>query len=85
LNTILQKLNWDESGANAFVATLRGRVVLEADVRDLATGFAFPAAITGAPNFLPIEYDEKKGVLRFGGIMTEGQRDTLLTTDRSRP
>ncbi|HSD47159.1 MAG TPA: neuraminidase-like domain-containing protein, partial [Pyrinomonadaceae bacterium] len=47
-----------------------------ATVVGLPTGFTFPAAITGAPNNIPIRYD---AVLRFNGLMTTAQRTTLLT------
>ena len=47
-----------------------------ASVTGLPTGFIFPAAITGAPNNIPITYDT---VLRFNGTMLNAQRTTLLT------
>jgi hypothetical protein len=46
---------------------------------DLPTGFVFPAAITGAPNKIPIRYDT---TLRYTGVMTDAQL-TTLTTDPS--
>lgn len=45
-------------------------------VMGLPQGFTFPAAITGAPNNLPIEFES---VLRFNGAMTAAQQTTLLT------
>ncbi|MCI0350125.1 MAG: hypothetical protein L0Z53_11935, partial [Acidobacteriales bacterium] len=75
LTSLLQKLNRDEIGANAFLKTLRGTVLLEADVEGLGAGFTFPAAITGAPNNIPIRYE---WVLRFSGLMTAAQQTTLL-------
>lgn len=73
LTSLLQKLNRDDAEANVFLKTLRGPVLLEADVQGLGAGFAFPAAITGAN--IPIRYE---WVLRFGGLMTAAQRTTLL-------
>ena len=49
---------------------------LPATVSGLPSGFTFPAAITGAPNNIPIRYD---AVLRFTGLMLDAQRTTLLT------
>jgi Tc toxin complex TcA C-terminal TcB-binding domain/Neuraminidase-like domain len=76
LATLLQKLKRNETETDVFVKTLRGPVLLEADVQGLVAGFAFPAAITGAPNNIPIRYE---WVLRFTGSMTTAQRNTLLT------
>ncbi len=76
---LLQKLNRTDAEAQAFLATVRGPVVLEAPVQGLPVGFAFKPALTGPPNFLPVEYDEPARTLRFSGLMTEGQRDILLT------
>lgn len=47
-----------------------------ATVTGLPSGFTFPAAITGAPNNIPIRYDT---VLRFNGVMLNAQQTTLLT------
>ena len=46
-----------------------------ATVTGLPTGFTFPATITGAPNNIPIRYDQ---VLRFTGLLTAAQHTTLL-------
>lgn len=78
LTSLLQKLNRDESATGAFLKTLRGRVLLEASVQGLPNDFAFPAAITAAPNHIPIEYDQELGVLRFAGVMTAAQRTLLV-------
>ena len=37
--------------------------------------FTFPVTITGAPNAIPIRYEQ---VLRFSGVMTDSERDILL-------
>jgi hypothetical protein len=44
-------------------------------VTDLPAGFNFPAAITSAPNHIAIRYEP---LVRFNGVMTAGQRATLL-------
>ncbi|MDZ8263102.1 neuraminidase-like domain-containing protein [Nostoc sp. ChiQUE01b] len=44
-------------------------------IRDLPADFAFPASITGAPNNIPILYQP---MLRFRGMMTTDQQQTLL-------
>lgn len=75
LTSLLQKLKRDETQTDSFVKTLRGPVLLEADVQGLGATFAFPSTITGAPNNIPIRYE---WVLRFTGSMTAAQRDTLL-------
>ncbi|HEX4959442.1 MAG TPA: neuraminidase-like domain-containing protein [Thermoanaerobaculia bacterium] len=79
LTTLLQKLNRDEPAVNAFLATLRVGVLLIAPVQGLPSGFTFPAAITAAPSFIPIQYDESSQSLRFTGLMTEAQRTSLLS------
>jgi hypothetical protein len=78
LISILQKLNRDEAEVNFFLATLRGGVLLEASVQGLPSGFTFPTVIVGAPNHIPIQYDEPIKVFRFTGLMTDSQRTTLL-------
>ena len=45
-------------------------------VVSLPTEFNFPETITGEPNNIPIQY---KPVLRFAGLLTADQRNTLLT------
>src|SRR5262249_22170697 len=50
----------------------------DGDVAGLPPGFAFPATITGAPNQIPVRYDETDGKLRFTGVMSAVQRKTLL-------
>ncbi len=82
LASLLQKLNRNEASAGAFLKTLRGGVRLEASVQELPSGFVFSAAITSAPNHIPIEYDETNQVLSFTGLLTETQR-TLLLNDPS--
>ena len=47
-----------------------------APVSDLAAGFSFPAAITSAPNNIPIHYEP---MVRFTGLMTVARQTTLLT------
>jgi hypothetical protein len=76
LTSLLQKLKRNETETDLFVKTLRGPVLLEADVQGLGAGFVFPPAITGAPHYIPIRYE---WVLRFTGSMTAAQRNTLLT------
>jgi hypothetical protein len=78
LTSLLQKLNLDEASVNSFLATLRGSVLLQAKVQGLAPNFVFPAAITGAPNNIPIRYDEPNKLFRFSGLMTEAQRKILV-------
>lgn len=47
-----------------------------APVSDLPAGFSFPAAITSAPNNIPIHYEP---MVRFTGLMTAARQTTLLT------
>ncbi len=77
LTSLLQQLDRDEADVGYFLKTLRGAVLLAADVQGLPAGFTFPAAIT-ANNNIPIAYDEPNGVLRFTGVMTDAQRVLLL-------
>jgi hypothetical protein len=76
LTSLLQKLNRDEASTQFFISTLRNEVIQEKMVVGLPAGFTFPAAITGAPNNIPIRYEP---TLRFSGAMTAAQRTTLLT------
>lgn len=78
LTSLLKKLNRDEAEISLFLRTLRGGVLLEANVQGLPVGFTFPAAITGAPNHIPIQYDEPQKLFRFTGVLTDAQRTTLL-------
>jgi Tc toxin complex TcA C-terminal TcB-binding domain/Neuraminidase-like domain/Salmonella virulence plasmid 28.1kDa A protein len=77
LTTLLQKLNWDDATASLFLAVVRGSVQLEAKVQNLPAAFTFPAAITAAPNHIPIQYDEPNHMFRLAGVMTDAQRTTL--------
>ncbi|MGH9929231.1 MAG: neuraminidase-like domain-containing protein, partial [Pyrinomonadaceae bacterium] len=77
LTSILQKLNRDEAAVTVFLKTLRGSVLLEANV--LLEGFTFPTAITdAAPNGIGIPIQYNAGVIRFTGLMTDAQRAILL-------
>lgn len=82
LTSLLQKLNRSETEVSDFLKLLRGRVLLEVAVKELPAGFAFPAAITGAPNHIPIAYDEANQRLRFTGLMTKVQQE-ILTNNAS--
>jgi hypothetical protein len=79
LTSLLQKLNRSEAEVSSFLAILQGRVLLETSVQSLPSGFTFPAAILGAPNHIPIQYNEPNQVLRFIGLMTDAQRQILLS------
>ena len=78
LSTLLQKLNRTETEVSSFLKTMRGPIHLEAAVQDLPLGFIFPAAITGAPNHIPVQYNEPDKMIRFIGLMTDTQRTNLL-------
>jgi hypothetical protein len=71
--TLLEVLEKLSTGAYA------PAVPASAAVQGLPTAFVFPAAITGAPNNIPIQYDEPNHLLRFAGPMNTAQRITLLT------
>ena len=75
LTGLLQQLHRTEAEARFFLETLRDEVVQEMTVVGLPASFSFPAAITGAPNHVRIEYDP---VLRFSGTMTAAQHTVLL-------
>lgn len=78
LASLLKKLNRDETTTSDFLKTLKGGVVLESVVEGLPDGFEFPVTITGAPNHIPVEYDQENGGLRFRGVMTETQRSVMV-------
>ncbi|TXH70592.1 MAG: hypothetical protein E6Q88_08345 [Lysobacteraceae bacterium] len=77
LSALLQQLGRDERGAADFIAILRDESAQERGGAILPPAFAFPASITGAPHNIRIHYDGV--VLRFAGLMTAAQRNTLLT------
>jgi len=79
LTTLLQQLNRTEAETQFFQQTLLGPVVLETGVQGLPALFVFPATITGAPNNIPITYNEPNLTLSFHGMMTDAQRITLLS------
>jgi hypothetical protein len=79
LTSLLQQLHRTEAEARFFLETLRDEVVQEMIVEGLPMGFSFPAAITGAPSHIRIEYGPVSQVVRFTGLMTAAQRTTLLT------
>jgi len=75
LTGLLQKLHRTEAEARFFLGTLHDEVIQEITVVGLPASFNFPAAITGAPNHIRIEYQP---VLRLAGTMTTAQRTVLL-------
>ena len=79
LTSLLLQLHRDDADARLFVETVADTVKQELTVPDLPAGFDFPAAITGAPNGIPIRYEP---MLHFAGTMTPAQR-TLLLSDPS--
>ncbi len=79
LSALFSKLNRSEGDARLFVATLRGRVLLEAEAPSLPSGFAFPTTLTGAPNYIPIRYEATNTAIHFTGIMTSAQQASLLS------
>lgn len=77
LTSLLQTLNRDEADTQFFLDTLRDEVSQEQPVAGLPVGFSFPATIT---NDIRISYSEPSATLRFTGLMTQDQQDTLLTS-----
>ncbi len=69
LTTLLQQLNRDEPAVTFFLATLRGNVAVEKKVAGLGA-LIFPAGI-------PVKYDATSEILRFTGVMTSAQQNTL--------
>lgn len=75
LTSLLQKLNRDEASIQFFLATLSDEITQERAIAGLPLGFSFPEAITDT---IPISYSESTAMLRFTGLMTPAQRNTLL-------
>lgn len=75
LASLLQKLNRSEAEVSYFLETLHGSVLLAASVQGLPPGFTFPVTMTGTLNAIPISFEQ---VLRFTGVMTAAQKNTLL-------
>jgi Tc toxin complex TcA C-terminal TcB-binding domain/ABC toxin N-terminal region/Neuraminidase-like domain/Carboxypeptidase regulatory-like domain/Putative peptidoglycan binding domain/Salmonella virulence plasmid 28.1kDa A protein len=78
LTGLLAELKRGDAEARGFLATLRGRVILESAVAGLPAAFAFPTAVTGGTANIPITHDTTSKVLRFTGVMTDSQRNSLL-------
>lgn len=78
LIALFSKLNRSENDAQLFLATLRGRVLLQAEARGLPASFAFPTTVTGAPDYIPIRYDAANATVHFTGLMTNAQQTSLL-------
>ncbi len=76
LTSLLQQLNRDETATQFFIDTLEDDILQESAISTLPAGFAFPGAITGAPNNIRISYQT---TLSLSGSMTLAQRTTLLT------
>jgi hypothetical protein len=73
LTTLQQQLNRDETAVNFFLATLRGDVSVETKVAGLGA-LVFPDG-------MPIKYDVTAEILRFSGVMTGDQQNTLNGLD----
>ena len=80
LTGLLTQLGRDQDATAAFLALLATGVGAEAPVTGMPNGFAFPAAITGSPEFIPIAFDASAGTLRLSAAITAAQRTTLLTS-----
>ncbi len=81
LTSLLQKLGRDDAQVQYFIATLKGEASVAAKVEDMPPGFEFPKSITDT---IPIHYEEEKddqgkGTIRFTGVITENEKNTLLT------
>ncbi|MGA9768040.1 MAG: neuraminidase-like domain-containing protein [Blastocatellia bacterium] len=71
----LQTLGWDTASAGALIDTLNNRIQLQSVAQNMPKDFAFPDSITKA---LSIGYDKPRQTIRFIGVMTDIERDTLL-------
>jgi hypothetical protein len=76
LTSLLQRLNRDEGETKFFVDTLRDEITQEKAIPGLPAGFNVPAAISGAPHNIRIQYEP---VLQFRGVMTAAQLTVMLT------
>ncbi len=74
LTSLLQQLGRDAPAAQFFIDTVSDSIVQELEVANLGETFSFPAAITGAPNNIPIRYEP---TLVLAGAMTPGQQARL--------
>jgi Tc toxin complex TcA C-terminal TcB-binding domain/Neuraminidase-like domain/Salmonella virulence plasmid 28.1kDa A protein len=79
LTSLLGKLNRDEAATSLFLRTLEGRVVLETTAEGIPAGSGLAATITGAPNHIPIVYDEPSKILRVTGLLSEAQKTILVS------
>jgi Tc toxin complex TcA C-terminal TcB-binding domain/Neuraminidase-like domain/Salmonella virulence plasmid 28.1kDa A protein len=81
LTSLLQPLGRDEAATQFFVDTLTDQVRIELKVTGMPANFKFVSAIT---DVIRVGYDPASTALSFTGLMTDGQRHTLLT-DTSLP
>ena len=81
LTSLLQKLGRDDAQVQYFIATLKGEASVAAKVEDMPPGFEFPKSITDT---ITVHYEEEKddqgkGTIRVTGVITENEKNTLLT------
>ncbi len=76
ITQLLQTLNKSDERLNYILSVLENIAVTETDVTGMPVAFNFPNAIAST---IKIQYNETSGVIRFTGLMTDAERNMLLT------
>ncbi|MEM8999770.1 MAG: neuraminidase-like domain-containing protein [Bacteroidota bacterium] len=75
LISLLQLLNKDDQAINYILNVLENTATTETEVQALPAAFEFPNAISSA---IKIRYNDTTKLMRFTGLMTDVERNTLL-------
>ena len=76
ISTQLQTLGWDSGTIAALIATFNNQIQQQRVLKNPPLNFDFPANITNA---IAIGYDKLTQSIRFTGVMTNAEKNTLLT------
>ncbi|GAA0193468.1 hypothetical protein GCM10009122_56400 [Fulvivirga kasyanovii] len=76
LTSLLQRLNKDDGSINYILNVFENIATTETGVQGLPGGFDFPNIVSDVIN---IRYNDTTKVMRFAGLMTDAERNTLLT------
>ncbi|QCK15290.1 neuraminidase-like domain-containing protein [Mangrovivirga cuniculi] len=76
LTSLLQRLNKEDSDINYILNILENTATTETAVQGLPGGFEFPNSIS---DLIKIQYNDTTKIIRFTGLMTDDEKNTLLT------
>jgi hypothetical protein len=76
ITTQLQTLGWDSGTIQALLATFSNQLQQQRILKNPPLNFDFPAAISNA---IKVGFDKVTQSVRFNGVMTDPEKNTLLT------